>query len=243
MSQSMNQAAQDREIIMSNAGSRVTRVYIYAGPLLRMGLEQVLDETRFVVVDSTSDLPSSGQAFQHQRPELIIIDEKYRPGATTELIAELKASHPDARILLLADRFEFNTIVSSRYAGVNGFCLTTSNRDVLIHCIELVMLGVLVVQSELALAVVADTMNGVDFLPERSQDNAPNKPLSNREVEVLSWLREGASNKVIARSLNVSEATIKVHVKAILRKIGARNRAQAAIWAAYHLPQEQTNEQ
>ncbi|WP_425286916.1 response regulator transcription factor [Microvirga vignae] len=61
--------------------------------------------------------------------------------------------------------------------------------------------------------------------------------LSAREAEVLSCLRQGVSNKVIARQLDVTEATIKVHVKTILRKIGASNRTQAAMWASQHLPQ------
>ena len=55
--------------------------------------------------------------------------------------------------------------------------------------------------------------------------------LSNREAEILVFLKEGAPNKVIARSLNLSEATIKVHIKAILKKAGVRNRTQAALWA------------
>ena len=60
--------------------------------------------------------------------------------------------------------------------------------------------------------------------------------LSVREAQVLSHLREGATNKIIARQFDVTEATVKVHVKAILRKIGAANRTQAAMWASQHLP-------
>ncbi|PVE20919.1 hypothetical protein DC522_29550 [Microvirga sp. KLBC 81] len=60
--------------------------------------------------------------------------------------------------------------------------------------------------------------------------------LSAREAEVLRCLREGAPNKVIARQLDVAEATVKVHIKMILRKIGVSNRTQAALWASRHLP-------
>ena len=55
--------------------------------------------------------------------------------------------------------------------------------------------------------------------------------LSARETQVLNYLRQGAPNKIIARQFDLTEATIKVHVKAILRKIGAANRTQAAMWA------------
>ena len=62
--------------------------------------------------------------------------------------------------------------------------------------------------------------------------------LSPREAEILGCLREGAPNKIIARKFDVTEATVKVHVKAILRKVGAANRTQAAMWASQRLPQQ-----
>ncbi|TIV05318.1 MAG: hypothetical protein E5W02_28205, partial [Mesorhizobium sp.] len=58
--------------------------------------------------------------------------------------------------------------------------------------------------------------------------------LSNREKSILSCLIEGESNKTIARKIDIAEATVKVHVKAILRKIRVRNRTQAAVWAMNH---------
>ncbi|HEY6335690.1 MAG TPA: LuxR C-terminal-related transcriptional regulator, partial [Alphaproteobacteria bacterium] len=64
--------------------------------------------------------------------------------------------------------------------------------------------------------------------------------ISERERQVLRFLRDGHSNKLIARELKISEATVKVHVKMLLKKIGAANRTQAAIWAMNHLqPEEQ----
>ena len=57
-----------------------------------------------------------------------------------------------------------------------------------------------------------------------------------REREILGCLTKGEPNKLIARKLAITEATIKVHVKAILRKIGATNRTQAAMWASQRLP-------
>ena len=62
--------------------------------------------------------------------------------------------------------------------------------------------------------------------------------LSAREAQILGCLREGAPNKLIARKLGITEATIKVHVKAILRKIGVTNRTQAAMWASQRLPRQ-----
>jgi two-component system nitrate/nitrite response regulator NarL len=68
------------------------------------------------------------------------------------------------------------------------------------------------------------------------EEDQPPKGLSVRETVILRCLMEGDSNKLIARKFDITEATVKVHVKAILRKIRAKNRTQAAIWAASHLP-------
>jgi two-component system, NarL family, nitrate/nitrite response regulator NarL len=59
--------------------------------------------------------------------------------------------------------------------------------------------------------------------------------LSGREAQILCFLTQGASNKLIARDLGVAEATVKVHIKAILRKVKVANRTQAAMWAQQHL--------
>ncbi len=68
------------------------------------------------------------------------------------------------------------------------------------------------------------------------------RKLSGRETEILRLLMQGFSNKHIARVFNIAEATVKVHVKGLLRKIGVSNRTQAAMWAAQHLPQPAEDE-
>jgi two-component system nitrate/nitrite response regulator NarL len=104
------------------------------------------------------------------------------------------------------------------------------------------MLGATVIPS----VMLRSLMHGLsqDF-GQSLQDHGEDEPkfpeltsrkLSVRETQILSCLSQGAPNKAIARKLDLTEATIKVHVKAILRKIGAANRTQAAIWAAKHLP-------
>ena len=58
--------------------------------------------------------------------------------------------------------------------------------------------------------------------------------LSPREREVLDWLAEGRSNKMIARKLGITEGTVKVHVKNLLHKLGLRSRVEAAVWVLEH---------
>lgn len=239
---SIDHAYQEQELVAPLAETGGTRVHICAGPLLCMGLERILDGTRFVVAGSAVQGSSQPSSQEIPVPDLFIVDEKCCPDSVPELVAELKARNSAARVIVLADHFDISTILLARQAGADGFCLTTSSRDVLIHSIELVMLGEVVVPSEQVLTLIGDNARGIDHQPSLGPEclngAAPQRPFSERELEVLGWLKEGAPNKVIARRLNVAEATVKVHVKAILRKIGVRNRSQAALWAAYHLPVE-----
>jgi len=239
---SPNDAGQERGLAMSAEGSCAIKVHIWASPLLRAGMEQIFRGPCLVLSDAATQGLSRTATPEIAVPELFIVDEKYCPTAVLEFIAELKALNPAARVVLLADHFELNAIMAARHAGVDGFCLTASNRDVLVHSIALVLLGEVVVPSELLLTLMEDSVRGIEqphgLISETVHGSAPQKSLSAREIEVLSWLREGVPNKTIARNLNLAETTVKVHVKAILRKIGAVNRAQAAIWAACHLPTE-----
>ena len=77
--------------------------------------------------------------------------------------------------------------------------------------------------------------NGKALLSEENSSTALIKGLSRRETSILRLLMQGTSNKVIARQLVITEATVKVHIKAILRKLRLHNRTQAAMWASNHL--------
>ncbi|RDI60043.1 LuxR C-terminal-related transcriptional regulator [Microvirga subterranea] len=218
-----------------NPTSTVT-LKICASPLLRAGVEEMLKNTRFIVSSEPTDLDDTAY-------DLLLVDAKHHPNDLASLIAAAKERHPSARVVVLADQFDLNAVMTARHAGADGFCLTTTGCDVLIHSLELVMLGEIVVPSDLILAIMGDGARKVECSHRRGPESLngidpPRRSLSSREIEILGWLKEGAPNKVIARKLNVAEATVKVHIKAILRKIGAGNRTQAAIWAADHLPHE-----
>ncbi|MBL0403815.1 response regulator transcription factor [Microvirga aerilata] len=155
----------------------------------------------------------------------------------------MKERSPETRIVALADQFDLGFVRAAHAAGVTGFCLTASGPDVMIRSLELAMLG----ESVLPVAVLRSLIDAPPQKREQSLQENTTEPrlsdlkqckLSAREAQILGCLTEGAPNKVIARKFDVTEATVKVHVKAILRKIGAANRTQAAMWASERLPQQ-----
>jgi two-component system nitrate/nitrite response regulator NarL len=220
----------------------IDAVLLCKNPLLRSGLKHLLADTCFAALDAafdeTSPLPYGCKAM----PTLFIVDANDSNGDVAEAIRHLKVQHSQARVVVVADCLEPNTVSAMHNAGADGFCLTSSSRDVLIKSLELVVLGHTVLPSALVLTILRERVSR----PERSSDSAVaakikgshlnTRNISPREAEVLGCLAEGLSNKVIAQKLDIAEATIKVHVKAILRKIGATNRTQAAMWATEHLP-------
>ncbi|MBD2750496.1 response regulator transcription factor [Microvirga sp. BT688] len=211
-------------------------ILICNNPLLSTGLEVLLANTGFVVSEGGSDKPSPRRPHLYTQPDLFIVDASNSSENTLEIIKRLKVQQPDARVVMVASHFDVSFIRFGFGAGVDGFCLSTSDREVLIKSLELIMMG----EKLLPGALIRSMLNEMAPGAKSDQDTPKAEPLpidpgihklSKREAEILRCLMRGEPNKVIAKKLDVTEATIKVHVKAILRKIGVANRTQAAMWA------------
>ncbi|WP_262273300.1 response regulator transcription factor [Microvirga yunnanensis] len=138
----------------------------------------------------------------------------------------------------MSDSFDDGILARLCADGADGFCLTSSNESVLVKALELVMLGEVYFPSASVRNVLDKTVNAVASSPPTPlggqglvASGALKEQLSSREIEILRFLMNGTKNRDIAISLNLSEATIKVYIQGILKKIGAQNRTQAAMWA------------
>jgi two-component system, NarL family, nitrate/nitrite response regulator NarL len=215
-------------------------VLICKNPLLRAGLKHFLEGTCFAVSDILFEEPPPWRPRLHTQPALFIVDASNSSKELLKIIQGLKVRQPEARIVLVAPHFDICFTRQGFAAGVDGFCLIASDREVLIKSLELVMMGEKLLPGTLVRSILSETALNI----EPDQDKPMTEPLpldpkmhklSKREVEILTCLMRGEPNKTIAKKLDVAEATIKVHVKAILRKIGVANRTQAAMWASEHL--------
>jgi two-component system nitrate/nitrite response regulator NarL len=219
---------------------KIPTILICDNLLLCSGLQNILQGTSFALIDSASATVVGRLHSEASRPALVIIKIKQNVSRLVEVVSHVKEQFPEARIVVLADQFDLNMVRLGSGAGVNGFCLEDSAPEVLIKSFELVMLGENILPSAVlrVLLQVSPKQQGHPLRDNRAEPTLPNlgaSKLSARETEILRYLKDGEPNKVIARELEIAEATIKVHVKAILRKIGAANRTQAAMWACQHL--------
>jgi two-component system, NarL family, nitrate/nitrite response regulator NarL len=219
---------------------------VLLGPsgLLREGLTRILSEGDFRIVASAPCIDDLHPTVWPQcRSILLLIDAGGNLNGAVGQVGLFKQWHPTARVVVLADHGQPNDIVSVFRAGANAFFIKVAPCDTFIKSLELVMLGETILPAAV-LSVISDyTDDNEDNhklaardddatagkLLEPRRDDTPQ--LSTREKFILTCLIEGDSNKAIARKINIADATVKVHVKAILRKIRVHNRTQAAIWA------------
>jgi two-component system nitrate/nitrite response regulator NarL len=217
----------------------VTTVLICQNILLRTGISHILSGTRFILSGETSNDLSRFSDHADKVPFLFIICESRSVDEHVQTVESIKAHCPSARVVLLADDMDHRAVLQLCRAGLDGLCSTGMDRDAMIKVLELVSLGETFIPASIGLAAL-DQMQGAGpgkfgILAVSSPANDPAltmAKLSDREAQILRCLTQGASNKLIARELGVAEATVKVHIKAILRKCKATNRTQAAMWAA-----------
>jgi len=145
-------------------------------------------------------------------------------------VRQVTMAQPLCRPVVLSDRFEYSSALQCFREGAQGYILRDVECKPLICSLRLVALGQKVIPPLLIDAIQQQSIP--QHFGVEAEENFDRANLSQREVDVLCCLMSGMSNKVIARELVVSEATIKVHVKAILRKLKVGNRTQAAIWGA-----------
>jgi DNA-binding NarL/FixJ family response regulator len=209
--------------------------------LLREGLSKILRSANFRVVASVSSANSllASKAQQHQRLFVVVhTGDDFNDAA--EQVQLLRDRYPRCRIVIVADHYRLDELASAFRAGANGY-FVDETCDVFIRSLDLVMMG----ETLFPPALLSCLLNG-DRFEETGRRNehkhmfiakavpSISPPLSPRERSILRCLAAGDSNKSIARKIEIAEATVKVHIKAILRKIRVRNRTQAAIWGMSH---------
>jgi two-component system, NarL family, nitrate/nitrite response regulator NarL len=230
--------------------------------LFRAGLLHILAGSQFRVTaecPALNDLPEEALGKTHC-VALIGLDKD--ADAVLSRIASLKEKHRGLRIIVLSEQLYPEQLLAAIGAGADGYLLRNEiSANAVLKSLELVLVeGVVVpqgftkllssrIERQVHAATESKRLEPVpesvqaepepDSGPLRSEDDAEQNGflcrLSEREHLILTHLTHGASNKHIARELNIAEATVKVHVKSLLRKIRVSNRTQAAMWAINHV--------
>ena len=195
--------------------------------LFRRGLEVLFERSGIEVVGSVGDgWEAIRQAKEHD-PDAILLDLRMDGWDGLDYLREagLKAA-----VIILTMSEEEEDLVTALRQGATGYLLKDSDPEEVVKAVEeAVKKGHCTVTPRLS-GTLATVIR--DRSSEESQDADPLAELTLREREILAHLAAGKSNKLIARALDISDGTVKLHVKAILRKLGVHSRVEAALIAA-----------
>ena len=197
--------------------------------LFRVGLEGLLASRSIEVVASVGSGWDAQRLVDELDPDIILLDMRM-PGINgLDVLEMLRAKNETLPIVMLTTSTDENDLLKSLRAGAQGYLLKDMEPDQLVLALRDIVSGKTVVAPDLA-PILAKAVQGKSTEQE-DKDDSPFSTLTPRETEILALLAEGQSNKAIARNLGISDGTVKLHVKAILRKLEVHSRVEAAVMA------------
>jgi two-component system, NarL family, nitrate/nitrite response regulator NarL len=204
----------------------VRLVVIDDHPLFRRGVRQLVDiEGGFEVVGEASSGPEGIELALQLQPDLVLLDLNMEGMDGNKTLQELRAAGCTARVAMLTVSDEEEDLVAALRGGADGYLLKDTEPEDLLRQLRQIVDGRLVLTEGL-------TEHLARAMRRRDEPASAEQPrLTPREREVLDLIASGLNNKLIARELNLSEGTVKVHVKHLLKKLGLRSRLEAALWA------------
>ena len=210
--------------------STVRVVLISMNKLFRQGLRSLLDPSEFAVAGEGREFAEVEALFRDGAvPDLVVVDLHGRPGDDFQELNQLSTRYEGLRIVVLANELCLQDMASSLRAGADAYLVNELSGEAFSLSLKLVMKGETVFPSSL----VNVFAKGATPFGSGASSGDP-KNLTERERQILQCLLNGHSNKHIARALEISEGTVKVHLKSLMKKISADNRTQAALWARNH---------
>lgn len=185
--------------------------------LARMALHSVLSgHPQILIVGEACDGEVGIEMYRNLRPDVVVLDLRLPRVSGFDVIIHIRREFPNARIIILSNLHGSEDIYRAVRGGAMGYLTKDASGEELLNAIQTVDRGLRYLP-HVALDRMAERMPSVDLTP--------------RETEVLTCITQGRSNREIAEELGIAEKTVRIHVSAVLDKMGARDRTQATIYA------------
>ena len=195
--------------------------------LFRDGLKGLLDRHNIDVIESLGDGHEGIRLAQELKPDILLLDMRMPSITGLEVLKQLQQVKFESPIVMLTTSNDERDLEEALRNGAKGYLLKDMDPDDVVAALREIVKGETVVAPNLT-QILARVVKGEPIL---ETEPSPIDDLTPRESEILSLLAEGQSNKVIARNLGISDGTVKLHVKAILRKLNIHSRVEAAVIA------------
>lgn len=188
-------------------------------PLMRRGIKQLVElDTNFEVIGDVGNGNDGITLALKEEPDLIILDLNMKGLSGLDTLKALRAEGVDARIVILTVSDAKNDIFALIDAGADGYLLKDTEPEVLLSQLKRIANGEVVLSESIK-----------NLLLERHSVQSPLDSLTDREMGVLQLIATGLSNKQIAGKLFISEETVKVHIRNLLRKLNVHSRVAATV--------------
>ena len=208
-----------------NAGGN-TVIVIDDHPLFRKGVSQLIAmDDQLKLVGEASSGEEGVELARRMNPDLILLDLNMKGMGGIDTLLALRGAGLEARVVMLTVSDNADDLIAAIRSGADGYLLKDMEPEELLARIKDALFGRM---------VISDSLNGLLAQALREETVAAGRSLSGlaeRERAILACLAGGMSNKLIARELNITEGTVKVHVKNLLKKLNFRSRVEAAVWA------------
>ncbi|OFZ71438.1 MAG: two-component system response regulator NarL [Betaproteobacteria bacterium RBG_16_64_9] len=195
-------------------------------PLFRKGVTQLIAMAPHLELVGEASNGEQGVAMAKRLdPDLILLDLHMAGMGGIDTLKAIRDAGLDCRVVILTVSDNADDLVAAIRTGADGYLIKDMEPEDLLSAIDQALSG---------RTVIGERLNGMLARAIREEATAKQRDsatLTEREQEILQGLAHGLSNKLIARDLSIAEATVKVHVKNLLKKLGFRSRLEAAVWA------------
>ncbi len=202
--------------------------------LVRKGIEELLQSRGVQVVASVSSGEEGLRRASELSFDVALLDIQMKGMNGIETLRQLRAGGDQRPVVMLTMSRDDADLAAALRAGAQGYLLKDIEPEELVPALEAVLGGNNVVAEEMVGTLARIVQGDAAESAPVQRAATPFSRLTPRELEILERIAEGLSNKMIAQVLAITDGTVKLHVKAILRKLGMRSRVEAAVAAVTH---------
>ena len=212
-------------------------------PLFRRGVAELLqDSEQFNVVAEFNDPQNVLEHVIQTPPDLVLMDLHMPDSSGLELLQQIKQACSSVRVVMLTASDDPAHLMDALRLGAEGYLLKDTEPAQILERLEAILNGHMGLDDEMLL-LLREGLRQQGSPPEPSEppgftgptaDEGWHETLTDRERETLIWISRGLSNKLIAREMGISDSTVKVYVKSLLRKLHLHSRLELAAWVHNH---------
>lgn len=195
-------------------------------PMLRNGVKQLIElDGSLLVIGEASNGAEAVVIAEQQDPDLILLDLNMPGMNGLDTLVQLRTIDLSGRIVVFSVSNHEEDVVNALKRGADGYLLKDMEPEELLKALHQAAAGQMVLSEKLTNVLIASLRD------PRVADERDAEQLTRRERDILQLITSGMTNKAIARKLSITESTVKVHVKHLLKKMKLKSRVEAAVWA------------